>query len=384
MLPAPMASITKKPRSRFWFACFRDLHGYQHRRSTGQTDRKKALEIARHYELVAQRRLKPQKVRETLSELYYQIYGETIPSATVRQYVNNWLAVKEHETARASMAAYRKSAEKFLGYLGTHADTDIGEIRQAQVIAFRNEVAKQLAPQTANFDLKCVKAIFRAARRDGYLLENPAEFVDTVRRATDFKRRPFTLDELQAIMSVADPEWQSLIRFGLYTGQRLTDLASLTWSNIDLEKNHIRLVARKTGKNVILPIASPLRAHILSILDTHDQKAPVHPRSFGILKRQNGNAGNLSNQFSQILAAVSLRQPLNRRSTEKGRNARRARNELSFHCLRHTAVSLLKDAGIPEAVVMELVGHDSAQMSAHYTHVGHEALEKATAALPQI
>jgi hypothetical protein len=33
---------------------------------------------------------------------------------------------------------------------------------------------------------------------------------------------------------------------------------------------------------------------------------------------------------------------------------------------------------------MELVGHDSAQMSAHYTHVGQEALEKATAALPQI
>jgi integrase len=52
--------------------------------------------------------------------------------------------------------------------------------------------------------------------------------------------------------------------------------------------------------------------------------------------------------------------------------------------LRHTAVTLLKDAGIPEAVVMELVGHDSEQMSAHYTHVGQEALEKATAALPAL
>ena len=79
----PMASITKKLRSKYWFACFQDLHGRQHRRSTGQTDRKKALEIARHYELVAQRRLKPQRVRETLSELYHQIYGESIPSAAV-------------------------------------------------------------------------------------------------------------------------------------------------------------------------------------------------------------------------------------------------------------------------------------------------------------
>jgi integrase len=45
---------------------------------------------------------------------------------------------------------------------------------------------------------------------------------------------------------------------------------------------------------------------------------------------------------------------------------------------------LLKEAGIPESVVMELVGHDSEQMSAHYTHTGEEALRKAAAALPAI
>jgi integrase len=43
---------------------------------------------------------------------------------------------------------------------------------------------------------------------------------------------------------------------------------------------------------------------------------------------------------------------------------------------------MMKDAGVPEAAVMELVGHDSEQMSAHYTHVGREALIKAAASLP--
>jgi len=52
--------------------------------------------------------------------------------------------------------------------------------------------------------------------------------------------------------------------------------------------------------------------------------------------------------------------------------------------LRHTAVSLLKEAEIPQAVVQELVGHDSEQMSALYTHVGRETLERAAAALPEI
>jgi site-specific recombinase XerD len=45
---------------------------------------------------------------------------------------------------------------------------------------------------------------------------------------------------------------------------------------------------------------------------------------------------------------------------------------------------LLKDAGVPQAVVQELIGQDSAQMSQQYTHVGIEALQKAAAALPAL
>src|SRR6266478_5306595 len=63
------------------------------------------------------------------------------------------------------------------------------------------------------------------------------------------KRRPFTAAEIQSIMSVADPEWQSLIKFGLYTGQRLSDLAPLTWlhdlhgcNGLTFERNHARQV----------------------------------------------------------------------------------------------------------------------------------------------
>lgn len=58
--------------------------------------------------------------------------------------------------------------------------------------------------------------------------------------------------------------------------------------------------------------------------------------------------------------------------------------QLSFHSLRHTAVTLLKEAGIPAAVVMEMIGHDSEKMSEHYTHVGQEAMRKAAEALPDV
>jgi hypothetical protein len=52
--------------------------------------------------------------------------------------------------------------------------------------------------------------------------------------------------------------------------------------------------------------------------------------------------------------------------------------------VRHTAVSLLKDAGVPDAVVVALVGDESSAMSHRYTHVGKEALSRAARSLPEI
>jgi integrase len=322
------------------------------------------------------------KAREILSELYREVYGETLPCATVRQYVEDWLAVKKPETKPGTYAVYQKSTAKFLAFLGPDTERDITEIRPAHITGFRNSLTKKVSPVTANLDLVCIKMLFRAARRDGYIHEDPAEFVKRIKREDQKGRRAFSIKEIQDLLRVAGPEWQSLIKFGLYTGQRLADIASLTWANLDTEKNQIRLVTRKTGKTMLLPIAAPLRNHISALRGSDDPKAPVHPRSFATLQRQKGRTGNLSNQFADLLALVGLREANDRVGTGKGRSARRTSNELSFHSIRHTAVSLLKDAGIPEAVVMEMIGHDSESMSAHYTHVGQEALEKAAAALP--
>jgi integrase len=224
---------------------------------------------------------------------------------------------------------------------------------------------------------------FKSAHRDGYLLENPAEHVDAVRDRSKEARRPFTISELQAVMALADPEWRSLIRFGLYTGQRLADLSLLTWENVDLTRNEVRLVTKKTGKRLTIPMSAPLRQHVLSLPAGESSDTPIHPRAFEAVQRQ-GRAISVSNWFVELLVQAGLRAKQNHQGRGIGRAAKRAPSQLSFHSLRHTAVSLLKDAGIPQAVVQELVGHDSEQMSALYTHVGREALERAASSLPEI
>jgi integrase len=53
--------------------------------------------------------------------------------------------------------------------------------------------------------------------------------------------------------------------FGFYTGQRLSDLATLTWNNVDLDRGEVRLVTGKTGRRMIIPLAHPLRVHVESM-----------------------------------------------------------------------------------------------------------------------
>jgi hypothetical protein len=144
------ASLIRKPRSKFWFACFRDANRRQRRKSTKTSDRKKAIKIAEQYEQVAQRKMPARTVRETLAELYREIYNESLPNATVRGFTENWLSTKQPEVSPATLAFYRKSTNKLLRFLGSAADLDLASVTRTALVEFRNQMAQKASPTTTN------------------------------------------------------------------------------------------------------------------------------------------------------------------------------------------------------------------------------------------
>ena len=381
-----MASLWKHPQSKNWTACFTDRTGKQRKRSTGTTDRKVALKLANEYEDAARKRRTARQAREVISDLHRELTGEELPTVTTRVFFEGWLERKKVETSQATFAFYSKTVAKFQAFLGDTAGLDLSEVTREHVTGFRNQQTKTLAAKTVNHDLKCLKMIFKAARRDGAVTEDPAEFVDTVRRGEEgTQRRPFTVPEVQAVLSVADEEWRSMVRFGLYTGQRLSDLATLTWANLDLVRGEIRLETRKTGRRMILPIAAPLRKHIEGLPVGDKPDAPIHPRAFAVVAKEK-KSGSLSNQFADLLAQSGLREKKSHKKAVdgEGRSARREGNALSFHSLRRTAATLLHEAGVPALMAQEMIGHDSEEVHRLYVNVGRDAMEKAAAALPEL
>lgn len=378
-----MASLWKHPESRYWFACFTAADGRRLKRSTKATDRPTAQRLADEYEAAARRKRTARQARAVIADLHERITGEALPDTTLRAFVKEWLERKAPETTPATLTFYRSALTKFMTFIGDRADVPLAEITAKEITAFRNHETKTLAGKTVNHDLKCLRSLFKAARRDGLLSEDPTEFVDVVKEkpAQDF--RPFTMDELEAVLRVADDEWRSLIKFGFYTGQRLSDLAALTWSNISIENGHYQLVTRKTGKRMNRQMPAPLLRHIATLPSSDKQDAPLHPRAFGVLQRT-GNSGGLSVQFGALLARAGLREKKTHKSTGKGRSARRERNSLTFHSLRRTATTLLHEAGIPASVAQDFIGHDSEEIHRTYVSIGREALGKAAEAFPEL
>lgn len=380
-----MACIWKDPRTRFWVACFTSRDGRRLKKTTKTTDRKKAQRIADSLEKVARDKQTAKTVRAAITALSQEVWGVEVVSTSVREHFANWLTEKRASSATSTMEFYERSCEKFLTFLGPAADEPVEHIERGHVARYKIEISKKLAAKTINHHVKLLRMVFKAARRDGLIDEDPAEFVETIRKTAASARRPFSIKELQAVIAACDEEWRGMVLCGIYTGQRLADIADMRWRNVDLLKKEIRLTARKTNRLMTIPIAPPLLEHLEALPSSDDRDAPLHPKACAVLSKQ-GRVGTLSNQFIAILVQAGLRDSasLNKKGTGKGRHAKRQSHGLSFHSLRHTAVTLLKEAGIPAAVVMELIGHDSEEMSRHYTHVGREALEGATLKFPDV
>ena len=380
-----MASLRKKKTSRFWFACFTLPDGKRVQRSTKTTDKKTAMRLANEYEELTQRRMTANQARKVVTDLYRSLSGDELSKATTREFFRHWLSEKEPTVSESTISAYQDSASYFLEFMGDRADADIIYVTPSDISGFRDSVAKRLTAVTANMKLKIVRSAFQQAWREGYIDENPAAKVAPMKIKKKQERRAFTLSELKRLFAVATGEWEGLILTGLYTGQRLGDVCSLTWRNIDTKLDTVSLTTKKTGRRQILPLAPPLLSWIKKQKKPKDLNAPLFPETFADFDRT-GRVSIISNRFAALMAQANLvPKPSRRKKIEgQGRTGKRTMSELSFHSLRHTATSLMKNAGVSPAIVQEFVGHDSKAISQAYTHIDTDALRAATNALPDL
>jgi integrase len=415
-----MATIHRQPGRPFWFCAFSIFDaetGTNKRvfRSTKTREKKRALEICRTWskasllgrkgelsknavDEVAERAVKDvreasdkKRVGETLvrkiverglTDIYERANLESLERQNLREWCTNWLQAKSIKTEKSTHARYQRIIERFLAFIGKDkANRDLRTLHDSDVERFHAREAKELSSATADLSLKVLRVCFGAALKRRLLSVNPAVTVETIGSRTDSKRRAFTLSEIKRILKACgdDVEWRGLVLFGLYLGQRLGDLAKLTWRAVNLETNEIAFTTRKTGRRSVLPLVQPLTDYLATLSANDNPNAFIFPIAASATR-----TGTLSNQFREILVAAGLVEPRTHQATGKGRSRARETSEISFHSLRHSAVTMLKASGVSDVLAKEIVGHESEAISRQYTHLTTDDLRKAMQKLPDI
>lgn len=412
-----MASLRKRPGSKIWQAQYYvpdpATGGLrQVRRSTGHTNKKKAMEAAVELERAAHgavkagsddaRRAKAvfeEAVREVergtfnapsarryLARLLAIATGEEMPAFTVKSWFDEWLRRKERTSSKSTIARYRSHLKAFRKFLGDRAEKPLESITSADVRKWREELQDSgRAGKTVLGYTKDVGAAFRAAVREGLCNMNPVAALEALDVSDSLERKPFTLEEVGQLMEAApDNEWRGAILTAAFTGLRLGDIARLRWDSIDLAGKSITLIPAKTKrkkKAVTIPIQADLLA-FLEALPIHDDApdAFIFPGLAEVpVNRRNG----LSERFVAIMAEAGVSRGKPSRDAET-RGKGRVTWERGFHSLRHTFTTWLRTAGVAEEDRMALTGHTTRDSHSIYSHADAEKLRDAIEKLPKL
>lgn len=149
-------------------------------------------------------------------------------------------------------------------------------------------MAKNLPPTSTNMDLKVLRASLYAAQKQDLLDKNVASKVATLKQRGENLRRAFTLEEVKKVLEQCDKaggEWRGLVLTAVYTGQRLGDVALLTWQQVDLQQKTISFVTQKTGKRLCLSLATPLLDYLEKLPSVGRGLAMAVPQSSARRKR---------------------------------------------------------------------------------------------------
>jgi integrase len=401
-----MASLHRDNKDAHFRAAFTLISGRsrkQLKRTTATTNRTLATRIALHYEDASQGRVDVAAAKEfferisdlrtrrivakVTDNLMVQATGRGLGGNTTREFLTDWLRNVRGEIGIRSYDRYAHATRRFLEILGPRADVGISEIGVEDIERWRDQMGEKAAAATVTGDRKILRNAFQAAVRKGHFQTN---VVSLVKPPTPdaVVRRGFTKAELGRLLAVAKGEMRGLILCGFYTGARLRDVCLLRWRDIDLEENVWLYTSSKTERAMEVPIAAGLREWLVNDAEAKDDPdAFVFPAAGAVVMRAKlKTVGAVSGAFYELLVEAGLapRRSHQKVKDGKGRSGPRNVHALGFHSLRYTATSELKKGSAAEAVARDLIGHDSAAVSRHYTEVGLEVKRDAVAKMPSV
>ncbi|MGQ3486958.1 tyrosine-type recombinase/integrase [Roseovarius pacificus] len=219
---------------------------------------------------------------------------------------------------------------------------------------------KKIAAKTINSHIQMFKMFFDWAERHGHSPHTLFEGMKVKKdKSSETERKPFSPEQARLIYSELTHNPSGLVRkdshkwgmlLGMFTGARLNEICQLdiadvqqdggTWFlNITDEGDDNKRIKSKAGRRKVPLHSELIRLGFLDFVDSRRNSTRLFPDySYSANGGYGRNLGRWCNE--SFLPKLGIKQP-----------------GLVFHSFRHTVVTRLSQADVPEPIVQCIVGH---------------------------
>jgi len=273
----------------------------------------------------------------------------------------------EKRASEHTVVSYRNDLEQFWNYLqkafpnSDWKDVDVITIR-TWVISLMEE---KKSPRSINRKMSALKSFYKYHIKMGVFENNPVLQVHTPKM---HQRLPHFVEEkdmeklfTEELFENSFEGWRdrTIIELFYATGMRLSELRMLTFSDIDLYNNQLKVLGKR-NKERILPFGDTFQIIFKNYvaLYTENFDAPTQNNFvFVNVKRKllaPKNIYNIVRKYLDMITTIEKRSP---------------------HIIRHTFATHLLNRGADLNTIKELLGHSSLAATQIYTHNSIEKLK---------
>lgn len=322
-----------------------------------------------------------------------------VASETVGKWLDTWLERQKPDPARPgkglkpqSYTSYESRVRLYLKpHLGRHRLTALHPDHiDALYDAMREQGLSESSVRGAHLVLH--KALKDATKR-GTLATNPADRVEAPKKSTG-TRTPLTVPEVQAVLQAAgdNPRWW----LALFYGMRAGEVKGLRWCDVDWNRRTIRVQQTVIVDNNKLTYGTPKTvksARIIPMLPKIEARMRlhwIHEGSPAVGVPCGGITGACEHglvfhngQGGPIIAKTDWRhwQRLLINATIPPLAPIEAR---PLHAARNSAASVMEAAGIPDRLVMQIMGHSQVGTTHGYQSADVERMREALVGVDQV
>jgi integrase len=267
------------------------------------------------------------------------------------------------ERAKAHKKSWKGDEWLWSSYVKRWASRKLSAIRQADVAALHTTIGKDHGKYAANRTLALLRAMYNAARNIGWKGENPTKGVQRFKEQA--RDRFLTGNELPAFFQALNAEPNHTLRdfffVALLTGARRSNVQTMQWIDLDLERGLWRIPDTKAGAPMIVPLVEPavkLLRERNALTDGSPYVFPSHGRT--------GHVVEPKSAWKRILDRAGL-------------------SDIRVHDLRRTLGSWQALGGSSLQVIGKSLGHSQIATTMIYSRLTidpvRESVDKATAAI---